>query len=166
MTSGIFKDLDNNKSVGNLNVKRLKIFGLLHCQQTDERKAHWFYEFLQAGGSNKFKSISASDKDFEPNFALICDLACWDLFAAAKKIQVIDTLYTPQEIDKLKEKVEELREYHLIEDMFGSNSRLDYEDFVRVCADQEKAAWIFKTSQIREKIFKLAEIEVKHIMPP
>ena len=42
--------------------------------------------------------------------------------------------------------------------MFGHKSRLDYDEFVEVCGDENKAAWIFKAAQIRERIFKLAEI--------
>ena len=96
MTSGIFKNPEDSNAE-NLDIRRLKIFVLLHCQQTALEKAPYFYEFLQAGGKDKFNAISASDKDFKPVVKIICDLACWDLFNAVKKSgSDIGSLYTPK----------------------------------------------------------------------
>ena len=49
------------------------------------------------------------------------------------------------------------------EDLFGVKSRLNYEEFVTVCGDNKIAAWIFNAAKIRQKIFKIAEVEVRHI---
>ena len=54
-------------------------------------------------------------------------------------------------------------EDHFKEDLFGVKSRLDYEEFVAVCGDNKRAAWIFNATKIRQKIFKIAEVEVRHI---
>ena len=94
MTSGIFK-IPENSNAENLDIRRLKIFGLLHCQQTAVKKAPYFYEFLQTGGKEKFNAISSSDKDFKPVVKMICELACWELFNAVKKSgSDIGSLYT------------------------------------------------------------------------
>ena len=88
MTSGIFKVLGQRADI--LDTSRLKLFGLVHCRHTIRKKAHFFYEFLQQGGYEKFPQISAGDKDFGPNFQMLCDVACWDLFESLKQLGTID----------------------------------------------------------------------------
>lgn len=101
MTSGIFKVVGQSADV--LDTPRLKIFGLLHCRHTIRKKAHFFYEFLQQGDHVKFPQISAGDKDFAPNFQMICDVACWNFYEALKSIDVVSELYNQGDIEKLKE---------------------------------------------------------------
>ena len=162
MTSGIFKVIGQTADI--LDTSRLKLFGLIHCRHTIRKKAHFFYEFLQQGGPEKFPQISAGDKDFAPNFEKLCDVACWNLFEALNSINVIEELYTPEEIAKLKEQVEALREDMFIDDMYGNYSRLDYADFCENC--YLRASWVFSSSEIRSKLFKLAEVDIKHLKAP
>ena len=64
----------------------------------------------------------------------------------------------------MKEQVEIVREDVFIEDMYGSYSRLDYQDFVENC--YLRASWVFSSSEIRAKLFKLAELDIKHLKAP
>ena len=95
---------------------------------------------------------------------MLCDVACWDLFESLKTLGIIDELYTEDEINKLKDQVESLREDIFIEDMYGSYSRLEYQDFVENC--YLRASWVFSSTEIRSKLFKLAAVDIKHLKAP
>ena len=49
----------------------------------------------------------------------------------------------------------------MIEDIFGSNSKLPYETFKeRVCT---QAKWVFNASEIRKRVHDESKVQVKHI---
>ena len=50
MTSGIFKIPEENNAE-NLDIRRLKFFGLLHCQQAAIVKGRYFYKFFEIDDS-------------------------------------------------------------------------------------------------------------------
>ena len=124
----IFLDSSKGHVIGQLDYDLMRIFGILHCRGTIKQKAQYFYEILQAGGVEKQASIAASDKDFKPNFEKICALSVWDLFDANTEIEIGSStqLYSQEEIEKLKQEVEILLEYHFIEHIYGANSKVDY----------------------------------------
>ena len=68
--------------------------------------------------------------------------------------------YTEEECDRLREQVEDLREDQYLEDVFGMTGYLETEDWMKVMC--KKGKWIFDSTEVRKRIFKLAEIEVRH----
>ena len=69
-------------------------------------------------------------------------------------------IYNEEELEKLKNEVENIKEDQYLEDVYGVNSKLENEDWL---AKHEKAAnWMFNTVQIRSRLFKAADIEMRH----
>ena len=60
----------------------------------------------------------------------------------------------------MKEQVETVREEQFVEDIFGINSKLANAEWL--AAITAKAAYIFDTAEMRNRLLKAAEIEVKH----
>ena len=144
-----------------IDIFRLKAFGLMQCRGTIRKKAHFFYGLLQPGGVEKYEFISAGDKDFIPNFDAMCSVVCWDLFTATIQLGIFDELYDAATIEKLKDQVYTLREEHFIEDVYGAHSKLEYKEFLE--AIYLRASWVFSASEIRSKLFELANVEIKHL---
>ena len=90
-------------------------------------------------------------------FEKLCGLACYELFTIADELEQI---YTEEEIGKLKEAVEVVREDQYLEDVFGDKAALDK----NVWLDKMNtiATWVFDSSKIRDRLLEAAEIEVKH----
>ena len=90
----------------------------------------------------------------------MCGLASWELFAIANQTGSVDTIYEDSQCELLREKVEDLREEHLLEDIFGVNSRMENADWLE--AVSKKANWVFNTTQLRKKLFELASLVENH----
>ena len=60
----------------------------------------------------------------------------------------------------MKEQIETVREDQFVEDIYGIQSKLPNAEWLE--AITTKAAYIFDTAQIRERVLKAAEIDPKH----
>jgi len=55
-------------------------------------------------------------------------------------------------------------EESLLEDIFGPNGKLPYEAFIEVVSRSKKGAnWVFSAPELRRKIFREAQIPMRHI---
>jgi len=80
------------------------------------------------------------------------------LFEWARDIANIDCPFE-QDLEKLAEAHEDLREERFLDDVFGDNSKLDNEPFLKGCID--KAKWIFHSKDLRLAVFKQANLQYK-----
>lgn len=71
-----------------------------------------------------------------------------------------DHPYDDEEVQKLEQCWETLAEDVWKEDVFGAMSRLEDASFIEKTANAGK--WLFKPYDLREKIFKVAEVTDKH----
>ena len=60
----------------------------------------------------------------------------------------------------MKEQVETVREDQFVEDIYGINSKLANAEWLE--AITTKAAYIFDTAEMRNRLLKAADIEAKH----
>lgn len=118
---------------------------------------------MQEGGLEAHKMISAGDKDLAPVFQKLCELVTIDIFSLTEAHGKASVIYNEAECQKLVSDatIEELREYVWLEEVFGAQSRLDNEDWLKKVADP-KASWIFEPNKLREKIFEKASIVPRH----
>ena len=144
LTSAAFKDEKKGHGADQIDADFLRCFGLLNCAGKNEDKARWFYGVLQEGGLDAHQFISATDKDLNPIFEKMCGLASWELFTIADQTGSVDSIYDDSQCNLLQEKVEDLREDHLLEDIFGVNSRMENADWLESVA--KKANWVFSTT--------------------
>ena len=151
----MFRNEKKRQSAGQIDFNFLKIFGLLHCAGTRSDKGKHLYALLQEGGLDRHKNISANDKDFKPVFEKMCSFATWELFTAARQISGINEIYSENDKIKLQEQVEVLREDVFLEQIFGDESRLENNDFLKAIS---KHSWCFCSVNIRKKLFGLAGI--------
>lgn len=63
------------------------------------------------------------------------------------------------DFEKLANAHEDLREERFLDDVFGDNSKLDNEPFLKGCI--EKAKWIFHSKDLRLAVFKQAGLQYK-----
>ena len=138
----------------------MRCYGLLNCAGKNEDKAKVFYGILQEGGLDAHQFISATDKDLNPIFEKMCGLSSFELFTIADQVGAVDSIYNESQCKVLQETVEELREDHLLEDIFGVNSRMENADWLDVVA--KKANWVFSTTALRKKLFELASLVENH----
>ena len=93
----------------------------------------------------------------EAIFEKICGLACYELFTFAEELE---QLYTEEEIEKIKEAVETVREDQYLESVFGNKAAIDKNEWLDKM--NTIATWVFDTGKIRERLLDTAEIEIKH----
>lgn len=124
--------------------------GLLLCASEPKDlsdKAKVFYGLLQEGGISKHTFISASDKDFPPVFEKLCRLATVELFDFAHEFAGVECPYSKEDLTKLAEAHEHLREEKLLEEIYGSNSKLDNKEWLE--AVTQKAKWVLNSKTLR-----------------
>ena len=160
LTSGVFKNEAKGHTPEQIDTDYLRIFGLLHCGGQPKDKAVALYAVLQEGGVDSHEFISAQDKDLNPVFDKICAMCCWEMFTSGAQIGGIESIYSDDDSNGLKEQVEALREDVFLEEVFGVQSRLDNAEWLD--AVSKKANWVFNPVQLRKKLFELASLEDKH----
>ena len=153
LRSSMFKNETKEHIGAKINTEYLRIFALLHCAGRKSDKAIYLYELLQEGGLDRHKHISANDKDFKPVFEKMCSLATWELFPTASLIMEIDEIYSENDKLKLQEQVEALREDVFLEQIFGDESRLENDEFLKAVSNHK---WCFKAAQFRNKLLAMA----------
>ena len=112
---------------------------MLHCQGSNEVKAKILYHILQAGAVGN-DEIAATDKDFEPGFVMLLDIA---------------VRYPCEAIDDPRGK-EKLSDYKaisekFIDDVFGSESKLFRTDWEAAVASQ--ASYLLDPASLRTHVF-------------
>ena len=90
----------------------------------------------------------------------MCGLSSFELFTIADQVGAVDSIYNESQCKVLQETVEELREDHLLEDIFGVNSRMENADWLDVVS--KKANWVLSTTALRKKLFELASLVESH----
>ena len=59
--------------------------------------------------------------------------------------------------------MEDLREDHYLEAIFGQHSKLDNDEWMKRTMKKENL-WVFSPPQIRKRLFDLAQIEERHYL--
>ena len=143
-----------------INSDLLRIFGLLHCAATPNERAVRFFGTIQEGGVEAHEYISAGDKDLAPVFEKFCEFSTWGIFAITAEIGVVDELYSEADCEAIKGEVENFQEYQFIEDIYGIQAKVTSQEWIETVT--EKCKYVLDTTQLRERLFKLANIEAKH----
>lgn len=155
LLSAAFKD--EGAGSDEISIQALTIFALLHCPGKVPDKAEHLYNLLQDGGLGAHQYISANDKDIIPAFDKLCGLACFELIACQDKVE---SIYSEEELENLKEQVELLREDQYLEDVYGTASRLTNDEWLKKMSKEAK--WLFDPVEVRKRLFEAAEVEVRH----
>ena len=158
LRSNMFKNERKEHTATQIDTEYLRIFALLHCPGRKSDKAIYLHALLQEGDHTQYKHISANDKDFKPVFEKMCSIASWELFSTVAQIKDIDQIYSEDDKIKLQEQVETLREDIFLEQIFGNESRLETDEFIKAISCHK---WCFKAAQFRSKLFAMAEIGVE-----
>jgi len=162
LLSAPFKNDKKGQTEEQIDVETLKIFALLHCAGKPADKTRALYCILQDGGFEKHDQISAGDKDLIPMFQKLCELVTKDVFKFATEHVGAGSIYSEDEVKKLFDQgvVEVIREDMWLEEVYGSQSRLD--NAVWVERVTKKAKWIYEPSEMRKKLFAEAGIQIRH----
>ena len=124
-------------------VVKLQCLGLIWCDGSHTSKAKAFYNILQPNG---IKTVSHSDKEFEPNLYCIFDLACEITFRLAPKYTKVK-YHVELTVDKSF--YHELRD-QFIDEVFENECKLSKNDWIEEVADKQN--YIFYPIKIRKKM--------------
>jgi len=122
-------------------------------------KAIAFYELLQEGGLAAHTMISAGDKDLVPIFKQMSDLLTVYAFQFAK-LGGVEEQYGENELSALAESHEIVREDQLLEDIYGSSSRLENQEWLNKVS--KDTVWVFSAKELRKRLFDAAELSNKY----
>jgi hypothetical protein len=164
LLSETFKDAEKGTEADKIDVDTLKCFFLFHAQGKERAKAVALYNILQEGGLEAHDQITATDKDFKPNFIRLCSLATKDIFKLAHELgEEVAEHYTEDECATMlsEDNMEALIEDEFLEAVYGAKSRLENEVWLTNVSDK-KAKWIFTAEEMRTKVLAQAGIEKKH----
>ena len=161
LTSSAF--IEEDTKPGEIDVDLLKCWALFHCQGKKDRKAVALYNILQDGGLEKHDQITATDKDFRPNFERLCRLATRDVFNAAHTLNGAEKYYDDATVDTMlsEDNIEALIEDVFLEHVYGAKSRLPNDEWLAKVGSKE-GKWIFDASLLREQVFKQAGVAKLH----
>jgi len=132
--------------------------GVLACGGTPKEKAEVFYGILQDGGMSAHTHISASDKDMEPTFRKMCALSTVELFIWAHDITGFESPFADQ-YQTIRDVHEDMREDIFLEAIYGNETKLDNEVWVKKIVETGK--YVFNSKDLRKMIFKQCSIEYK-----
>ena len=71
----------------------------------------------------------------------------------------VESGYSEDELEKLREAHEDVREEAFLEDVFGHQSRISNQDFLNAVV--KKATYMFSAQQLRKKVFEHAKVTMK-----
>jgi hypothetical protein len=146
LKSSYFKDQDNENGI---NIHSLLLMGVLHSNGDNRSRARVLYDILQDANQ---EFISANDKDFRGTFDALVGLA-------TKLVYEHLTLVLPSEtpavavgdFSKVDSAFETLSESFL-DDVFGSNSKLQRPEYEKVVSNAGK--WLFSSKELRSRVEK------------
>ena len=111
---------------------------------------------LQEGGLSAHTFITAGDKDLQDVFQKLVELATVEVFTWCYDITQYECPFE-EHFDALRSCHEDLREDRFLEDIFGTNTKLDNDPYMKnLC---EKSSWIFSAKEMRKEVFKQAEVQ-------
>jgi len=139
LEGGVFLNESKGLKSNEICTQALVLFALLTCPGKIADKTEHFFNEIQEGGTAVHKQVSAGDKDMEPVFEKIVCLATWGMFVSLSG--EIGELYYEDECNSMRELVPTLLEDCFLEDVFGSASRLDTEEWVKKMVTTGK--WVF-----------------------
>jgi hypothetical protein len=80
-------------------------------------------------------------------FEKLCRLATVELFDFAREFAGIECPYSEEDLTKLAEAHEHIREDKLLEDIYGNASKLDNKEWLE--AVQKNAKWVLNSKTLR-----------------
>lgn len=164
MTSPTFKDPEKGTDAHQIDADTLRCFALLHSQGERNEKAVALYNILQDGGLEAHEQITATDKDFKPNFEKLARLSSKEIFNLAYLFgDGVEEYYDGAEYGKMcsDETMDVMIEDMFLEQVYGAASRLTNEAWLEKVSSEE-CAWIYTADQMREKVLTTAEVDKKH----
>ena len=157
LTSEAFKDQEKGQAYNQIDANFILCYGLLLCSGTPREKAEVFYGVLQDGGLAVHKFISAQDKDLGPIFEKLCLLSTVHLFEFARDFTGVDCPYSDDDLRKVGEAHEGVREDKFLDEVYGNQSKLDNEPWLKGVST--KSSWIFDSKQLRQRVFEVAGVQ-------
>ena len=157
-------DLQNNNSVlvkvlkssyfkgaeeGTLSTDSLILYAILHSAADLRTRAHVLYDVLQ---DNNQPFISASDKDFEPVFDKIVDLATKFVYSHVQLVAPAENPVSADKFDAITTFVNDSFREKFLDDVFGANSKLQREEWEKVVSTAGK--WLLIPKEIRAAVEK------------
>lgn len=158
LLSEAFKDQEKGQAYNQIDATFVLCYGLLLCSGTPREKAEVFYGILQEGGLTVHKFISAADKDLPPAFEKLCLLSTVHLFDFAYEFTGVECPYSEADKQKLRVAHETLREDKFLDEVYGQQSKLDNEVWLK--GVQSKSSWIFDSKQLRIRVFDAAGVKL------
>lgn len=105
----------------------------------------------------KHKFISASDKDYEPIFEKLCQLATIKIFEFTRDFAGVAINYSQDDLSKLAAAHEDIREQVFLEEVYGHEAKLDNEEWLKKVV--KTAKWVLNSKTLREKVFEQAKVK-------
>ena len=103
------------------------------------------------------KFISAQDKDLPPIFEKLCLLSTVHLFEFARDFTGVDCPYSDDDLRKLKDAHEGVREDKFLDEVYGNQSKLDNDPWLKGVST--KSSWVFDSKQLRQRVFEVAGVQ-------
>lgn len=132
-----------------IDIHKLKVLGLLHCEGSHKEKAFEFYDICQ---DNFQEKIACNDKDFAAAFPMIFDVASeivfyWEPVYMANNDPCKVDRY---DISSARGTYDDLRE-EFVDAVFDTESTLTRAQFEELVAARQP--WIFQPAEIRKKLY-------------
>jgi len=146
---------------GQISVNAILAMGLLHSVGEGNEKAWVCYSMLQEGGLEAQGQISASDKDYVKVMDTLFAMSTTSLFSILSDVSTIEHGVSEDDVAALEENFTTVREDQVIDPIYGDNSRLEAAIWHEKLLTSELDKLLFNSSNLREAIFKSAEIDEK-----
>lgn len=99
--------------------------------------------------------MAANDKEMHPFFEKMCHFATVHLFEFMSEFGTWENKYADSMM-QLRNAHDDVREDMFLDDTFGSQSSLGYDEYIEVVST--KAAWAFTSKTLRAKVFEAAGV--------
>ena len=93
-------------------------------------------------------------------FDKVCGLVTYELFTLATSVEALPQFYMDDELESMRDQVQNIREQEFLENLFGYRSRLDNKEWQERLVS--KVDWVLKPEKLRAMILEIAEIEPIH----
>ena len=137
----------------------LVMFGMLHSANLSDSRDRCIglFELLQDGGIEKHQFCTASDKDIPPRFDQLFGMVSTKLFTC--DAVPIQNSYSNDDLMELERGFENVRETWL-DDVHDCTNVLKSQDWIRMVT--MNGSYIFDASEVRQKLFTEAGIDMNH----
>jgi len=158
LLSDAFKNKEKGQAPDQIDTTYLMCYGVLYCAGSPKEKAEVLYGILQDGGLSAHTFISATDKDLPDAFQKMCLLCTVHLFEWAEEFTGFEGPFKDN-YDALRAVHEDLREDKFLDDIYGTEGKLNNDEWMKNICD--KAKYIFSAKELRKLVFKEAQVEYK-----